>query len=80
MTDEILKVKYRDLYNKLKEIKEELELLKDEYNDLYGIVKQGLLINDKVIEEDTLISISNNQEEILNELTNVLIPIVTSKM
>ena len=80
MTDEILKVKYRDLYNKLKEIKEELELLKDEYNDLYGIVKQGLLINDKVIEEGTLISISNNQEEILNELTNVLIPIVTSKM
>ena len=80
MTDEINKMKYQELNIKLKEIRNELELLKNDYNDLYGITKEGLMIDDKIVEEDNFISISNNQEQVLNELINVLIPIVTSKI
>lgn len=80
MDEELMKVKYRQLKNQLTEIKEELELLKDDYNDLNGTIKETLLIDDKIVEEDLFISISNDTDKVLNELTNVVIPIINSKI
>ena len=72
--------KYRILNNKLVIIKNKLEILEEEYNDLNRIIKETLLIDDKLIEEDRFSSIINDNQKILNELTNVVIPMVNSKM
>ena len=42
MDEELMKVKYRQLKNQLTEIKEELELLKGDYNNLNGTIKYSI--------------------------------------
>lgn len=78
--DEQLKQKYRILKSKLVIIKNKLNNLQDEYNDLNAILKETLLIDENILEKDKLNSIINDNQSILNELTNVIIPTVNSKM
>ena len=61
-----------ELYN----INNELEELKVELNELKSLMKETLLIDDKIIEEESLESVIVDVENISNELNNVVIPLL----
>lgn len=79
MDEEAVKIKYRNLLNKLYIIKNKYEELDDAYDDLNSTIKNNMLIDDKIIDQDELEQIKhdiNNQESGLN---NTIIPIVRNR-
>ena len=69
---EILRQKYRNLRSQLVVIKDKLEKLEDSHNSLFSDVKQSLLIDNKIVEEEKFKSLKTDNDDILSRLNNVI--------
>lgn len=58
----------------MEEIKNMLKDLENSYQELNNLMKETLLIEGKIIEEDKLIDIITNNQKVLDEVINVIIP------
>ncbi|MBO5138553.1 MAG: hypothetical protein J6B89_02820 [Bacilli bacterium] len=80
MDDLVLREKYLDLQSRLYDIKDKLNNLMCDYDSLSSTVKGAVLIEGRVVFEDDFSFILSSSNEVLEEITNVLIPIVNSKI
>ena len=60
------------MYN-IETIKSDLLDLKINYENLKKLLNDTLLIDDKIVEEESLITIIDTTEEIINELNEIII-------
>lgn len=79
MDEELMKIKYRNLLNKLYRIKSKYQEIENSYDDLNNCVKENLLVDDKNIAEDNFSDIKNTSNALKDELVNNIIPIVSSR-
>ena len=79
MDEELIKIKYRNLLNKLYRIKSKYKELENTYDDLNSCIKENLVVDDKNIVENnfSFINITCNAHK--DELVNNIIPIVRSR-
>lgn len=77
--DESEKIRYRRLKNELDDLKMELEGLLSKDNQLNGKLKETIVIDDNILEEDKIKDIFFNNININNELENKIIPVIRSK-
>ena len=78
-TEEILKQRYRYLYTKLQLIKNKIARLNETEKKIQKELSASLQINNKSFAQEELSNISEKTEKILEELSNTVIPIVSSK-
>lgn len=69
---EILRQKYRNLRSQLLDIKNRLEKLETTHDAVFSYIKQSLLINNKIVEEESFRSLKDDEKDILNRLNNVI--------
>ena len=79
MDEEAIKIKYRNLLNKLYIIKNKYEELDDAYDDLNSTIKNNMLIDDKIIAQDELEKIKHDSNNLESGLNNTIIPIVRNR-
>ncbi len=79
MDEEMIKIKYRNLLNKLYIIKNEYNEIENVYDDLNRCLKENLLIDDKNVVDDTLSLIEDSNNALKEELSNNIIPTVSSR-
>ena len=80
MSEEILKQEYIILRDKMNVIKINLIELDDIYEDLIINIKDGFMINDKIIFEDDFNKIKTDLNNIKEETINELIPSINNKI
>ena len=80
MNDDVIKQKYFNLMSEVNTIKTELMELQDIYNNLYIFMNEGILINDKVYNNDIFLSLTSDIDSIENEIVNVVIPSINNKL
>lgn len=80
MSEEILKQEYIILRDKMNVIKKNLIELEDIYEDLIINIKDGFMINDKIIFEDDFNKIKTDLNNIKEETINELIPTINNKI
>ena len=80
MGEEILKQEYIILRDKMNVIKKNLIELEDIYEDLIINIKDGFMINDKIIFEDDFNKIKTDLNNIKEETINELIPTINNKI
>ena len=79
MDEELIKIKYRNLLNKLYRIKSKYKELDNTYDDLNSCIKENLVVDDKNIVENNFSFIKNTSNALKDELVNNIIPIVRSR-
>lgn len=79
MDEEMKKIKYRQLLNKLYTIRNKYQELDNVFDDLNATVKENLLIDDKNIKEDDFNDAKNSIISLKDELEGDIIPIVRSR-
>lgn len=80
MGEEILKQEYIILRDKMNVIKKNLIELEDIYEDLIINIKDGFMINDKIIFEDEFNKLKTDINNIKEETINELIPTINNKI
>ena len=80
MDEEILKQEYIILRDKMNVIKKNLIELEDIYEDLIINIKDGFMINDKIIFEDDFNKLKTDLNNIKEETINELIPTINNKI
>ena len=80
MSEEILKQEYIILRDKMNVIKKNLIELEDIYEDLIINIKDGFIINNKIIFEDEFDKIKQDLNNIKEETTNEIIPTINNKI
>ena len=80
MSEEILKQEYIILRDKMNVIKKNLIELEDIYEDLIINIKDGFMINDKIIFEDDFNKIKIDLNNIKEETINEIIPTINNKI
>ena len=80
MGEEILKQEYIILRDKMNVIKKNLIELEDIYEDLIMNIKDGFMINDKIIFEDDFNKIKTDLNNIKEETINELIPTINNNI
>ena len=80
MGEEILKQEYIILKDKMNVIKKNLIELEDIYEDLIINIKDGFMINDKIIFEDDFNKLKTDLNNIKEETINELIPTINNKI
>ncbi len=80
MSDEMLRQKYRILRINLGKLVDKLIILNDVHDDVNLIIKELLLIDDKITMEDMFSSIKFVNNEVMNEISTIVIPIVDNKI
>lgn len=80
MLEEELKEKYLQLRVKLYNIKNKLNIQNDNYDDLNILIKETLLVDNDIIENDLFKSLKKENEQIIAELTNIVIPKINNKL
>ena len=74
------KIKYEQLKENLNVIKIQLDELDSIYNDLCGLLKKGLLINDDFVDANAVSHLKKNTDEIVYEIDNELIYMINNKI
>lgn len=80
MENEILKQKYRNLRSRLYNIRNKLNDLLDTHNSTYRNLREAIIINNQIIEEDEIFEMKKSIQHTLNELNNNVIPNVNNKI
>ena len=80
MGEEILKQEYIILRDKMNVIEKNLIELEDIYEDLIVNIKDGFMINDKIIFEDEFKKIKNDLNNIKEETINEIIPTINNNI
>lgn len=70
----ILRQKYKNLYSQLNNIKLKLIDLNNYYQELSFDMKKNITVDNQTIEEDTLKTLKKDNDKVLQELTNIVIP------
>ena len=76
----MLRQKYRILRINLGKLVDKLIILNDVHDDVNLIIKELLLIDDKITMEDMFSSIKFVNNEVMNEISTIVIPIVDNKI
>ena len=79
MEEEMIRVKYRYLQSKLYDIKNRLHDMNNLTEDIKSSLKQSIIIDDKIVEEDLFDSIKNEQQDIYEELVSEILPTVSNR-
>ena len=79
MDEEMRKIKYRQLLNKLYTIRNKYQEVDNTFDDLNATVKDNLLIDDKNIKEDDFNDAKSGIISLKDELDGDIIPIVRSR-
>lgn len=80
INDVILKEKYLNLQSNLYDIRIKLTSLIEDYDLLKSSVKNALLIDDKIVEEELFSLISKELGNVFTELTDNVIPSINNKI
>lgn len=80
MGEEILKQEYIILRDKINVIKKNLIELEDIYEDLIINIKDGFMINDKIIFEDDFNKIKTDLNNVKEETINEIIPTINNNI
>ena len=75
MDEELIKIKYRNLLNKLYRIKSKYKELENTYDDLNSCIKENLVVDDKNIVENNFSFIKNTSNALKDELVNKIVKI-----
>ena len=78
--EEILRRKYISLQKGLYRIKNKINNTINEYDDLFSLTKEGILIDGEVDGQDEFESIRIKLKSIRNDLTNEVIPRANNKI
>ncbi len=73
-------VKYKQLYEKVKILRNKLYDLEEQRTMLRNTVKEAILINDEIIFKDKFDNIKSSNNKIINEITNTVIPNISNKL
>lgn len=79
MEEEMIRVKYRYLQSKLYDIKNKLHDMNNLTEDIKSSLKQSIIIDDKIVEEDLFYSIKNEQQDVYEELVLEILPTVSNR-
>ena len=79
MEEEMIRVKYRYLQSKLYDIKNKLHDMNNLTEDIKSSLKQSIIIDDKIVEEDLFDSIKNEQQDVYEELVLEILPTVSNR-
>lgn len=80
MEESLSKPSYLSLYNDLSKIKSKIEELNLSHGELESILKESLLINKEILNKETFAIVKKTEQQILNELTDEVIPKVIKNM
>ncbi|MBQ6495183.1 MAG: hypothetical protein IJI49_04195 [Bacilli bacterium] len=65
-------MEYEEVHTKLSQIKTKICELEEEYKKLNNTLNKNLLIDNKSPVEEELLSILNNNQEIIKEIDNII--------
>ena len=80
MNDEIVRRQYKFLKNKVYNLRNNLTELDGLYNELEALMKQNFLINNDIPYRDSINELKAIKNQIRNEIQNVIIPSINSKI
>lgn len=80
MQNEFMKQKYIDLRNKMYIIKSELSDLNIIYDELSGILKDGIMVNDEFVDSEMFYLLKKNNNDIISEISFTLLPMIESNI
>ncbi len=80
MNDEIVRRQYKFLKNKVYNLRNNLTELDGLYNELEALMKQNFLINNDIPYRDSINELKAIKNQIRNEMQNVIIPSINSKI
>lgn len=80
MNDEIVRRQYKFLKNKVYNLRNNLTELDGLYNELEALMKQNFLINNDIPYRDNINELKTIKNQIRNEIQNVIIPSINSKI
>ena len=79
MDEEIIRIKYRNLLNKLYRIKSKYQEIENSYDELNICIRENLLVNNKNVVEDEFYKIKDNTNLLEDKLVNDIIYTVSSR-
>lgn len=71
---------YRQLYEKIKIIKNKMYDLEEQRKVLINTLKEDFLVNDDIVFLDEFENMKTNNNQIINELTNTIMPNINNKI
>ena len=80
MDEEVLKEKYKNLYEQLQRIKGKLYSTKESYHECYNTISKNISIDNEVYCYKQLSKSENMVNKVYHELTGSLLPIIRNKM
>lgn len=78
--EEILRQRYVSLQKKLYRIRNKVRESIDEYNEIFSLIKSGILVDGEVYGYEDLEKIKRKLNLVNNDLTNTVIPKVNNKI
>lgn len=78
--EEILRQRYISLQKKLYRVRNKVRESIGDYNDIFSLIKSGILIDGEVYGYDDLEKVKRRLNLINNDLTNTVIPKVNNKI
>lgn len=73
-------IDYNEVKSKLIQIRAYLRELENDYSDINNLLKDSLLINDKLPNEEEMINISKTNLDVINEINNFVLPIINERI
>ena len=73
-------IDYSEVKSKLIQIRAYLRELENDYSDINNLLKDSLLINDKLPNEEEMINISKTNLDVINEINNFVLPIINERI
>lgn len=80
MSEEIISQKNIKLRNDLYRLKSNLNNSLEEYDNLFSLVKSGVMVDDEIIYYNIFIDVKNKLSSVNNSLVNDIIPIVNDRI
>ena len=72
-------IDYNEVKSKLIQIRAYLRELENDYIDINNLLKDSLLINDKLPNEEEMINISKTNLDVINEINNFVLPTINER-
>lgn len=72
--------KYKNLEYQLNIVKKKMMKLNREHDKLFFEIKTNIIINDKVMDEESFKEVSINYNNIVNEINEIIIPEINNKL
>ena len=73
-------VEYQKLYNQILEIRELNKKLNEKNEKLHTLLKSSIMIDDMTFKENEIVSLISDENKIIEEIDNIILPILKQKM